>query len=313
MNITYIDPLSQAWRRMKKALFQPFDIAKWFVVGFTAFLAGLTDYNGGSSYKSTNRFEESHTGLNDILNFPYLAWDWLNSHPLWFALILFGLVFLIALFIVFTWLSSRGKFMFLSNVVNDKAEVSKPWKEYSKEGNSLFIWRMIFGIILFVIFSFLIIFSFVFIYRIFYGYYSIPTKILIIMALILQFLIVIVVTGYISLFLSDFVVPIMFKYRITTTRAWFRFLPLLSRHLWSFVVYGLFIFVLAIAVGICIVLFGLMTCCIGFLILILPYIGSVLLLPISYTYRAFSVEFLEQFGAEFHLFPKAEEIASTEI
>lgn len=46
MNISYSNPLSRGWDRMKKALFQPFDIGKWFTVGFTAFLAALVD--GGS-------------------------------------------------------------------------------------------------------------------------------------------------------------------------------------------------------------------------------------------------------------------------
>jgi len=40
------------------------------------------------------------------------------------------------------------------------------------------------------------------------------------------------------------------------------------------------------------------------LLLITPYIGSVVLLPVSYTFRAFSVEFLEQFGDDFTIFPK---------
>jgi len=138
------------------------------------------------------------------------------------------------------------------------------------------------------------------------GYAPIPTKVFTIMGLIIQFLILVILTSYISLFLNDFVVPIMYKYKITTSKAWFKFLPILSRHLGYFVLYGLFIFVLMILVVICIVLFGLFTCCLGFLLLIIPYIGSVVLLPISYTFRAFSVEFLEQFGEDFTIFPKQE-------
>ena len=41
MTIQYIEPLNRAWGRMKTALFKPFDIHKWFVVGFNAFLAGI--------------------------------------------------------------------------------------------------------------------------------------------------------------------------------------------------------------------------------------------------------------------------------
>jgi hypothetical protein len=38
MTIRFMEPLGRAWQRMKQALFRPFDIHKWFVVGFNAFL-----------------------------------------------------------------------------------------------------------------------------------------------------------------------------------------------------------------------------------------------------------------------------------
>ena len=128
------------------------------------------------------------------------------------------------------------------------------------------------------------------------------------MGLIIQFMVLVILMAYISLFLNDFVVPIMYKYKITTSKAWFKFLPVLSRHLGQFILYGLFIFVLMILVVVCVILFGLFTCCIGFLLLIIPYIGSVVLLPVSYTFRAFSVEFLEQFGEDFTFFPQHERL-----
>ena len=70
----------------------------------------------------------------------------------------------------------------------------------------------------------------------------------------------------------------------------------------------MFIFILGIAVGICIILFAIMTCCIGLLLLIIPYIGAVVLLPVSYTFRALSIEFLAQFGDEFDVSVKEKNI-----
>ena len=78
---------------------------------------------------------------------------------------------------------------------------------------------------------------------------------------------------------------------------------LLSGNLMYFFLYGLIILALYILLFICIVIAGLFTCCIGFIILSIPYIGTVILLPVSYTFRAMSVEFLEQFGPEFKIFP----------
>ncbi len=309
MNIAYSDPLSRGWNRMKKALFHPFDLAKWFTVGFTAFLAALLDGaspGGSGSGKYSDRYKHSRFDWDEFANYPNIAWEWLMTHTLWFTLIVIGIFFLIAISVVFTWLSSRGKFMFLDNVIHDKAEVVKPWKEYSQQGNSLFIWRLIYGFICFILIVISIVISAVVIINLFTGYAAISTKVFAIMGLIFQFMILVILMSFISLFLNDFVVPIMYKYKITTSRAWIKFLPVLSSHLGHFILYGLFIFVLTILVVLCVGLFGVLTCCIGFLFLIIPYIGSVVLLPISYTYRAFSVEFLEQFGDDFSLFPKQE-------
>jgi hypothetical protein len=44
------------------------------------------------------------------------------------------------------------------------------------------------------------------------------------------------------------------------------------------------------------------TCCLGWLVLIVPYIGTVVTLPMWYTLRAFSLEFLAQFGADYDAF-----------
>ena len=311
MNITYSDPLSRGWNRMKKALFQPFNLSKWFTVGFTAFLAALLDGaspGGSGSHNYSERYKNQRFDWDEFTNYPNIAWEWLMEHTLWFSLIIIGIFLLIVVSIVLTWLSSRGKFMFLDNVIHDRAEVVKPWHEFKQQGNSLFIWRLVYGFICFFLIVLSLGISVVVIVNLFTGYAEIPVKVFSILGLIIQFIILVVLMSFISLFLNDFVVPIMYKNKITTSKAWFKFLPILSRHLGHFILYGLFIFVLMILVIISVILFGLFTCCIGFLFLIIPYIGSVILLPISYTFRAFSVEFLEQFGDDFTIFPKRENI-----
>ena len=130
MYIKYFEPLSDAWARMVKSLFKPFDIRKWFVVGFTAFLAGLTDCAGSGS-NFTDKSDNFH--ISDLRDLPSEISYWLADNPIWATLILIGIVIVIVLVIVFTWISSRGKFMFLDNVVHDKVEISKPWYEYNSE------------------------------------------------------------------------------------------------------------------------------------------------------------------------------------
>lgn len=310
MHILYIEPLSGGWNRMKKALFQPFDLGKWFTLGFTAFLASLLDGNGGGGGANSNIGKRSHADMDDVFNFPGLAWEWLNSHPVWFTLIVMVVVLLFVFGIILTWLSSRGKFMFLDNVVHDKAEVKKPWYEFTKEGNSLFLWRLVYGLIVFIVIIASFAYAFLEFRKMYFDNVAFTEMVMPILGLILYFFVVFVITGYISLFLNDFVVPLMYKYRIPATQAWGKFLPLMSKNLGHFIVYGLFCFVLIIAIVFAVILFGFATLCIGFLLLIIPYIGAVVFLPVSFTWRAFSLEYLRQFGDEFNAFP--EEVPATD-
>lgn len=302
MIISYSRPLSKGWDRMKKALFQPFDFNKWFRIGFTAWLAGLTDCNGSSGSNSNS----GKYDWDDFFNFPQTAWDWLIDNPLWFNLIIVGIVFLFIIITILIWISSRGKFMFLHNVANDKADISKPWHEYKKEGNSLFIWQFFYGWIAAAVFILFLAHCFLTAKELYHTnaqgiviFWSVASLILILIGYLIIF-------GYISLFVKDFVVPIMYKHRIGVVQGWLKFLALFGRKFFSFVLYGLFIFILGFGVVIAIIFFALITCCIGLLLIAIPYIGAVLLLPVSYTFRAFSIEFLAQFGDEYNVIPKKE-------
>jgi len=303
MHIDYIQPLVLAWGRMKKALFQPFDITKWFVVGFTAFLAGLMDEPHSHGSNSQAKF---HPDFDEIAAFPFKAWEWLMNHPVWFSLIIVGFLFLLALAVLLTWLSSRGKFMFLDNVVHDRALVTKPWHDFKKLGNSLFLWRLVFFFIIMCIVILFIVQFFLVIIEFHHDDFS-AAPILTIVGLAFLAFLVFVVIAYVSMMLENFIVPIMYKNSIGTTKAWKIFLALFSNYWYYFLLYGLLLLVLWIAIIIFIIFAGFFTCCIGFVILVIPYLGSVLLLPISYTLRSCGPEFLRQFGKEFNLFPEYEE------
>jgi hypothetical protein len=297
--ISFFEPLGQAWIRMKMALFQPFDLQKWFVIGFNAFLAGLADWHHGSSGSRTS----DDVSFREFLRFPSRAWEWLMDHPGWFIAILFIAGFLILLGIVLLWLSSRGKFMFLDNVVHGKAEVAKPWREFRKEGNSLFLWRLVFVVICFAVFIIFFVFFFTAASYLYEESFYQRVPVFFIVGMGLLFLMMIIVIGYVTLFLDGFVVPIMWKHQTTATKGWGRFLSLFGRYPFHFILFGLLMFVMVVLFVIFVVIAGLLTCCIGWVLLIIPYIGTVVTLPIWYTFRAFSVEFLGQFGTDYKLYP----------
>ncbi len=303
MQVQYFEPLSRAWNYMVRALFKPFDVGKWFVLGFSAFLADLLEGPGatGSSHWKGNNFE----GTQELREVPGIVRDWIFGHPGIVTLIFSGLLLAVIILVLLFWLSSRGKFMFLDNVVHDRALVNQPWYEFKNEGNSLFVWRLLFGIVGFlVIVSWLSILIFVILKG---QQESIMPDINFIIFMAFALLFIIFVILYISTFLTDFVVPIMYKNRVSATEAWKTFLSLFSQYWFYFILYGIVKFFLYVLVVTGVVLIGFFTCCFGFLLLVIPYISSVVMLPVSFTFRSFSVMFLEQFGPDFELFP--EEIA----
>ncbi len=95
----------------------------------------------------------------------------------------------------------------------------------------------------------------------------------------------------------------MYREGRRTNDGWRRFMPLLRAHLGSFILYGLFLLLLLIGTAIALGLFSCATCCVGFCLLAIPYLGTVIALPIPYTFRGFGPEFLSQFGPEWWTWP----------
>jgi hypothetical protein len=307
MTILYMEPLGRAWSRMKTALFKPFDLHKWFVVGFNAFLAALMEAsNGGSGARAG---KEGNFG--EFIHFPQTAWQWLMSHPAWAIAILFAVLVAMAVVVLLTWVSSRGVFMFLDNVVRDSVEIAKPWRDYAKEGNSLFVWRLLFGLVTIAAFAFILTLFFIKGAALYDSGAELSTLdggswLLPLIGLGLFFLAIVLVWGYIVLFLKDFVAALMYRNRISCFEAWRLFLGIFKKNPLHFIGYGIIIFFLMLAFVCAVVVAGLATCCIGFFLLIIPYISTVVTLPVWYAYRAFSLEFLAQFGPEYDVFKRQE-------
>lgn len=304
MSIHYIEPLSRGISRTKQALFNPLDLKKWFAVGFTAFLAALADVQVSGGVPDPGIGRASDFSLEQVLYFPQKAWEWLGSHPGWTMLIAFAVFLFAVIMIVITWLSARGKFMFLDNVVRGQNKIVAPWYEYRKEGNSFFRWNLLYGFVFFTIAITYILYCFAYLQAIYEG--SGHGRALIIPAVLggMGFFAISIVSTFIFVMLRDFVVLIMYRDRIAGWEAAQKFLPLFFSHFPGFVGYGMFRLVVLLLVIFGIFIGGCATCCIGFVVLAIPYINAVVLLPFSYAMRAFSVEFFEQFGPECRIFPE---------
>ena len=112
-----------------------------------------------------------------------------------------------------------------------------------------------------------------------------------------------IVFAIIKKFTADFVVPIMFLRGGKCRAAWKEFYGLLATHPGQFALYILFQIVLAMAIGV--IVFGaiIITCCIACCLMALPYLGTVLLLPVLIFKRAYPLYYLAQYGPQYDVFP----------
>jgi hypothetical protein len=226
----------------------------------------------------------------------------LGENAFWLPLIGFLILFALVVYGILLWVSSRAKFVYLDDVVRNEAHISRPWSAYGELADSLFKWRLVFFLLFFLLVSALVIpvvlatgIDAVIGLR---GAFTLPA----VLTLAVMILFIVVPAAYVGLFLNDFVVPIMYRDGIPATAAWGKFLTLLREHLAHFLLYGLFVLVLHILLAMAIGLLALFTCCMGALILAIPYVGTVLLLPIWVTYRVYSLEFLGQFDPRYRFF-----------
>ncbi len=105
--IEIFEPFSRALDLTKLTLFQPFDLAKWFVIGFAAFLAHLG--GGGNGFNYNPKLGDGdwkwkvRSATNDAFG---SGWDW----PAWLMpLIVIGGLLVVVLVVVCLWLGARGR------------------------------------------------------------------------------------------------------------------------------------------------------------------------------------------------------------
>ena len=302
MDISVTEPIGQAYEEMKRILFKPFDIGKWFVLGFCAFLANLCDC-GGPKGPGGGDEGGSNFGFGSFGEAKAFAIDWLSDKWEWVLSFGWGLSVVILFFIIlFLWLSSRGKFMLLDGVVHNRGAVVKPWHKYKDLANSLFLWRFILFIIglttmtLIVFISFLIAWTDIQAER-----FDSNALLAIIIGICLWFP-TIIFFDVLGQMLTDFMAPIMYQRGVLGGEAIGIFRrEILKNHGGTFVLFYLMKFLLVIATAILIILTIVLTCCIAVIPIIIPYIGSVFLLPFTVFFRCYSLCFLEQFDPQWRL------------
>jgi hypothetical protein len=280
--IEIFKPFGEAFELMKKILFQPFDLKKWFVIGFAAWLASLGAGAGGN-FNYPSKRDEVQKVNNAIGQIP---------HPILVGGIILLVVLVLVLIVLCGWLRARGGFMFIDCIVKNRAAVAQPWREFRTEGNSYFLFSLLVGFVLLIAAAVL---SLPFMVPSITDATFRHTHTVYLISTIAAWAFVMILLLVAWSVLASFMGPIMYVRRCRAFKAFGAAAGLISEHPGEALLYWLFLIVLALATAIVACLVTCATCCIA----AIPYIGTVILLPVFVLLRSFSLLFLRQFGPDY--------------
>lgn len=299
--LSVVAPVDPALWFTRRLLFENFDVKKWFALGFTAFLAHLGQ-GGGFQPGLPGGGGPAEGGKS-----PEVGEGWIGDHLA--LLVVLGAVVLLlalALGVLFAWLSSRGKFMFLDNLVKGRADVSDPWERFRVPGNALFLFRVAVGLIGFAAMLAVLALGFLLAMPDIRSRHVGPLSIVAFCLALFLVLILAVLLGLVRLVVEDFAVPIVYRRGLSPLAALRLFKDeMLAGNEGPLLLYVLARIVIALVVGVLVLLGTCLTCCIAGL----PYLSSVAFLPLLVFTRAYSLYFLAQFGPEWRLLPDAGAVA----
>ena len=213
-------------------------------------------------------------------------------HPVLVAGIVLVIVVVLILIAVFAWLRARGGFMFIDCIVKNRGAIAEPWGDFRTEGNSYFLFSLL------VVFGLLIL----------AGLLSLPlvlpaiqnddflrTHDVYLISAFAAWILVMILFVLAWALIGSFMIPIMYRQRCGAWQAFTLVIRLIAAHGGEILLYCLFWIVLALASAMVGCVAACATCC----IVAIPYVGTVILLPVFVLLRSFSLLFLRQFGPEY--------------
>lgn len=289
--IEIFKPFGEAFELTKKILFQPFDIGKWFVIGFAAFLASLSS---GMNFNFNPRgFKDAdwHTSWSSHSFSRNVVGDE-SAWPFWvIPLIVVLALLVVTLVVVLLWLGARGRFIFTDCIVRNRGVIVEPWREYRTEGNSFFFFSLLVGLIVLVI----VILAMLpmIIPALIHGTKATFDIGITFGVIFLVGVIIVLAIGW--ALVSQLMVPVMYRQRCRAMVAFRQVADQITTYPGPFILYFLFYFVLIIAVAI----IGCGSVCLTCCMTAIPYIGTVILLPIPVCLHSFTLLFVRQLGPDY--------------
>jgi hypothetical protein len=286
--IQILAPFNLALEWTKQVLFRPFNLEKWLVIGFAAFLSHLA---GGGTGLNLNPASFRNRGDWDLRarthNFTGFHFD---HGSVLLTLVLVAIVFVIAmaLVLVLIWIGCRGRFIFIDCIVRNRAAIKGPWREFREVGNSFFGFILLAAIV-FVLIAAAAASPLIFWLAVHRG--DIHFGPVAVLGLGLWIAIIFVFALAWGL-ISQFMIIAMYRRRCGAVEAFRSSIALIMSDPLPFILYLLFLFVLGVFVAIISCVATCITCCIA----ALPYVGTVILLPLYVFLAAYPLLFARQFG-----------------
>jgi hypothetical protein len=292
--------MTAAIERARAQLF-PARMEKWLALGFIAFLAGLGEGGGSYSFRwpfpsgsGSGPFGKSTTPDRSFTEIWREGLVWIQDH---FGLVLGlagGLLLVgLGLGLLLSWLSSRGKLLFVESVIHDRYQVKEPWQRLREPAWSVFKFRVALALLVFL--SLLIAFGVGGLIALDelktgeFGAKSLAGGLA--MGAILS--VTLFPLGLVSMLLDDFVIPVFYLRGGTLGSAWSTVrAEVLAQNAGPVLLFYLLKFVLGVGFVLLATLTACLTCCVA----ALPYLSSVALLPAHVFFRSYSLYFLEELG-----------------
>jgi hypothetical protein len=302
VTVSPIDAARAAYHHTRTQLF-PIRVERWLVLGLLAFLdqCGRAFRGGGGSTGGGHghlpggpgdwRADIDHAGA-----WLQNAFEWIAAHATLVALgavlglLVFGVVAAVVL-----WVNARGVFMYADAVATGRAELSRPWRQHAAAASSYFGWSL--GVTFAGVFTLLfaaglvVVTAFAFVSGRLEGsggglMLAAMVPVLLLLALALPLL------ALAGLALRDFVAPLQLATGLPCGAAARLLESLVVAQPGAFVLYLLVKLLIVVATGLVIVIGGCLTCCLGFV----PIVMQTLFQPLFHFERAVSLMLLRQMG-----------------
>src|SRR4029079_6165811 len=128
--IEILSPFNQAIELTRLILFRPFDITKWLIIGFAAFLSGWLNSGGGSINPWS--FRGWNTSSAQAPQFQFQSFNLANAAVFLQVRISVLAMFICSIAILCLRFTSRGGFIFIDCLVRNRAAIAEPWREYHR-------------------------------------------------------------------------------------------------------------------------------------------------------------------------------------